>query len=108
VGYYASRDDRQNSFQIVIRNRADVRAGDFDVEFRYERCAWTTGDASGGTGGLGGTPAQVGFDAGDRTRSLSHPSSRTSAVLDLCRTSNVGETGVWRYFSRNGVVSPGS
>ena len=25
---------------------------------------WTTGDASGGTGGLGGTPAQVGFNAG--------------------------------------------
>ncbi|MFO0628035.1 MAG: nidogen-like domain-containing protein [Polyangiales bacterium] len=107
VGYYASHDDRQNSFQIVIRNRADVRAGDFDVEFRYERCAWTTGDANGGTGGLGGTPAQVGFDAGDRTRSLSHPSSRTSAVLDLCRTSNVGDTGVWRYLSRNGVMSPG-
>ena len=26
---------------------------------------WTTGDASGGSGGLGGTPAQAGFDAGE-------------------------------------------
>mgnify|MGYP000039875964 CR=1 FL=1 len=27
--------------------------GDFDVEFRFNRCEWTTGDASGGSGGFG-------------------------------------------------------
>ena len=39
---------------------------------------WTTGDASGDSGGLGGTPTQAGFDAGDRTRSFSHPDSQTA------------------------------
>jgi len=108
VGYYASHDNLQNSFQIVLRNRADVGAGDFDVEFRYERCQWTTGDASGGTNGLGGTAAQIGFDAGDMRRSLTHPLSRTMNVLDVCRSSNVGQPGIWRYTVRGGVVASGS
>ena len=30
---------------------------------------WTTGDASDGFGGFGGTPAHVGFNAGDGVRS---------------------------------------
>ena len=107
VGYYNAHDNLQNSFQIVLRNRADVGAGDFDVEFRYERCAWTTGDASGGLDGLGGTPAQIGFDAGDRLRSLTHPLSRTMSVLDVCRSSNVGQRGIWRYTVRGGVVASG-
>jgi len=106
VGYFSIHDDLQNSFQIVLRNRADVGVGEFDVEFRYERCAWTTGDASNGAGGLGGTPAQAGFDAGDMRRALTHPLSRTAAILNLCRTSNVGQTGVWRYTVRGGVVAP--
>ena len=28
---------------------------------------WTTGDADGGVNGLGGNPAQVGFNRGDGT-----------------------------------------
>ena len=32
---------------------------------------WTTGDASGGIGGFGGTGAQVGFDSGDGSNFIS-------------------------------------
>ena len=106
VGYYSMHTDHRDSFQVVIRARSDVSPGDFDVELRYARCEWTTGDASGGTGGLGGTPAQAGFNAGDGARSLSLPGSGTAAILSLCSTSNVSIPGVWQYRVRGGVVMP--
>jgi hypothetical protein len=103
VGYYATHDDREDSFQLVLTDRSDVAPGDFDVELRYEQCAWTTGDASGGSGGLGGTPAAAGFNRGDGVESLALPGSGTAAVLDLCTASNAGTLGVWRYQVRGGM-----
>jgi MYXO-CTERM domain-containing protein len=109
VGYYYISDDRKMDFQMIVTNALDCRAGDFDVEFRYNRCEWTTGDASGGSGGLGGTPAQAGFDAGNLTDFVEIPGSRTMAILDLCTTSNVGMPGIWRFSVRGGEVScPGT
>jgi hypothetical protein len=64
VGYFASHHNFLNDFQLILTSSNTCSStGDFDVEFRYNRCEWTTGDASGGTNGRGGTPAQVGFDA---------------------------------------------
>jgi hypothetical protein len=103
VGYFAQHHDHENTFQMIITRRSDVAAGDFDVELRYEQCQWTTGDASGGTGGLGGTPASAGFDAGDGTRFIALPGSGTAMVLNLCTTSNVGMPGTWRYQVRGGI-----
>ncbi|MFO0745046.1 MAG: nidogen-like domain-containing protein [Myxococcota bacterium] len=89
-----------NTFQVILTARPDVAPGDFDVEFRYAAIAWTTGDSSGGSGGLGGTAAQVGFDAGDGKAFASHPASQTAAVVDIdtlasnhpsaCATGSVG------------------
>ena len=56
---------------------------------------WTTGDASGGSGGLGGAPAQVGLNAGDGIRSVTVPGSMTPAIVDIEMTSNVGIPGMW-------------
>jgi hypothetical protein len=109
VGYYAIHDDRQMDFQMIITNALDCGSGDFDVEFRYNVCGWTTGDASSGTGGFGGTPAQAGFDAGNGVDFVEIPGSRTMAILDLCTTSNVGEPGIWRFSVRGGEVAcPGT
>jgi hypothetical protein len=102
VGYYSAHVDRLNSFQIVLRGGAQMDEGQFEVEFRYQRCEWTTGDASGGRNGRGGTPAQAGFDAGNRRDARVLPGSRTARVLQLCTTSNVGEPGVWRFLITNG------
>ncbi|MFO0604252.1 MAG: nidogen-like domain-containing protein [Polyangiales bacterium] len=110
VGYFSSHDDRQNDFQLVLTtSNTCSTTGDFDVEFRYNRCQWTTGDASGGTGGLGGTPAQVGFDAGNRRNYVALPMSRMMSILDVCRTSNVpgGAPGLWRFQIRGGDVAGG-
>jgi len=102
VGYFGSHVDKLNSFQIILRGGAEMDEGQFEVEFRYARCEWTTGDASGGTNGRGGTPGQAGFDAGNRRDSRVLPGSRTANILRLCRTSNVGEPGVWRFLITNG------
>ena len=109
VGYYSIRDELKMDFQLILRNALDCGSGDFDVEFRYNRCEWTTGNASGGSGGFGGTPAQAGFDAGNSVDFVEIPGSRTASILNLCTTSNVGEPGVWRFSVRGGaVICPGA
>jgi len=104
VGYYSIHDDRRNDFQLIL-TAAGPASGDFDVELRYNRCEWTTGDASGGSGGFGGTPAQAGFDAGNLRDFVALPGSLTMDVLRLCNTSNVGEAGVWRFAIRDGEIT---
>ena len=56
---------------------------------------WTTGDADGGTNGLGGQYAQVGFNKGDGRSYSAIPESRTADVIKMDKTSNVGKPGVW-------------
>ena len=109
VGYFNSHDNLKMDFQLILRNALDCRTGDFDVEFRYNRGEGTTGDASGGSGGFGGTPAQAGFDAGNSVDFVAIPGSLTMAILDLCTTSNVGMPGIWQFSVRGGgVVCPGT
>lgn len=108
VGYYNQHTDKINDFQLVFRNRADTGVGNFDVDFRYNILQWTTGDASGGVAGLGGTPAQAGFDAGDETNYFTLPGSRTNDVLQLANTSNVSVAtpGLWTFAFRDGGTPP--
>ena len=123
VGYYASHADKLNSFQVVLIDRSDVGAGDFDIEFNYAKIQWETGDASGGVGGYGGVPAVVGWSngTGDPGTSFQLPGSMQSgAFLDggphaLVRqtvNSVVSSTtarvyGRLTYRARDGVISPG-
>jgi hypothetical protein len=64
VGYFDQHLDKTDTFQLVLIDRSDVGAGDFDIEFNYNSITWETGDASGGTNGLGGDSAHVGFSNG--------------------------------------------
>lgn len=108
VGYFSSKADLLNSFQIILRDKSEETGspGDFDIEFRYETLEWTTGDASGGMDGLGGTPAQAGFDAGNEQDFLTLPGSRTAEVLELQNTSNVSldTPGLWSFAIRQGDI----
>lgn len=79
VGYFRAHDDRLNSFKLFIVDRDDVAPGAFDIVFHYSQLQWETGDASGGTGGLGGTSAAVGYTNGSGLPGtfLQVPGSRT-------------------------------
>lgn len=68
VGPLGSIDSGQRqSFQIVIFDISDVtgNAGDFRLEFNYaggsDGMIWETGDEDGGSNGVGGNSARVGF-----------------------------------------------
>ena len=66
VGYFNAHVDKRNSFQLVLSDGNDpiIRQGK-NVSFCYKNMEWTTGDASGGTNGFGGTAATVGINRGD-------------------------------------------
>lgn len=66
VGYYNQQTDKLNSFQVIISNGSDpVINGNANVSFCYGEMEWTTGSASNGINGFGGTPATVGANKGD-------------------------------------------
>jgi hypothetical protein len=48
VGYFSANADKLLSCQLVIIDRSDIAAGDFDMEFNYDKVQWQYGDASGG------------------------------------------------------------
>ena len=55
-----------NSYQLIMTNGTDpiLPAGQ-NVSFCYKDMNWTTGDASGGVDGFGGTPATCGVNQGN-------------------------------------------
>jgi hypothetical protein len=67
VGYFAEHAERTNTFQALLVDRSDTGAGNFDIEFNYAKVEWETGDSSGGSGGLGGDSARVGYSNGTGT-----------------------------------------
>jgi hypothetical protein len=64
VGYFSTRTDLLNTFQMVLVDRSETGAGNFDIVFNYDTINWETGGASGGTNGLGGNSARVGYSRG--------------------------------------------
>ena len=88
-----------NTFQCVL---ASSESESFAI-FLYADLQWTTGDLSSGTDGLGGTEALAGINAGDGINHVTIPGSRTSRILNLVSTSNVGDPGVWMFKIGQGV-----
>jgi uncharacterized protein (TIGR03437 family) len=114
VAYYAA-NDRINSFQLVLLDRSDTGAGNFDIEFNYNQIHWETGSASGGIDGLGGTSAAVGYSnglTGTNNVYLQLPGSLVNgALLDggpnalVSHSLNSSVLGRYVFQVRNGVVS---
>lgn len=73
VGYYSNHRDRLCAFQIRLIRTGN--SGDFIIEYRYEHMNWVTGDASGGSNGLGGTVARAGYTAANGTDFFELPQS---------------------------------
>ncbi|MCB9543184.1 MAG: thrombospondin type 3 repeat-containing protein [Myxococcales bacterium] len=99
---------------MILTRRGDLAAGDFDIEFLYNRCEWSAGERQ-----LDQPPvvhARVGFDAANGVDFAELvPLSATPRVLELCSLSNAGTPGGWSFPARggdvfvcgNGVVEPG-
>ena len=114
VGYYGSHTDLLNTFQVLLTDRSDTGAGNFDIYFNYDQIQWETGDASGGIHGFGGTPAAVGFNAGAAGNPAGtyyeFPGSRVTRsfedgqALSLVAGTNDGVTGQYLFTVRNGMV----
>lgn len=67
VGFYPGETDKLNSFQLVLIDRSDTGAGNFDIEFNYDRIQWEAGRLDGGLDGLGGISAAAGYSDGFAT-----------------------------------------
>lgn len=113
VGYYSTNTDKLNSFQLILTDRSDIAAGDFDFEFNYDQILWETGDASGGTDGLGGDSARVGYTNGGAVDLEFAGSGVNGAFLDggpnalISGSLNSNIAGQYIFNVRNGaVVSP--
>ena|SRR6185312_15672442 len=64
VGYFPAQTDKTNSFQLLLIDRSDTGAGNFDIEFNYDRIQWEAGSLDGGLDGLGGISAAAGYSDG--------------------------------------------
>jgi hypothetical protein len=90
--------------------------GDFDIYFNYGSIQWETGGASGGTDGLGGTSAAVGYALGSGadgtyaqlTGSLVPGSFIDSGPDSLAVGTNDGTPGQYLFEVVNGTVSAGT
>lgn len=100
-----------NSFQLILTDRSDIAAGDFDIQFNYDRIVWETGQASGGnSSGLGGTSALVGYWTSATSNDTLAGSLVNGALLDggpnalISHSLNSNILGQYNFQVRNGQV----
>ncbi|CAG9467805.1 unnamed protein product [Pedinophyceae sp. YPF-701] len=92
VGYFGMTplNQKYNTFQVIISSDAAGRSYAI-FQFLDDGINWTTGTSGFGPDGswppprdgLGGVPANVGFDAGNRQNFYSDPFARTPDVVDI-------------------------
>jgi len=112
VGYYDLHGDPLNTFQVILTDRSDAGAGDFDIYFNYDQILWESGDDSGGFHGLGGTSAAAGFSNGTGAAGTYFQfagSLVSGALVDggpdaLVSHTNDAVTGQYLFQVRNGSV----
>ena len=115
VGYYNARADKMNSFQLIVVDRSDSGAGNFDIEYNYQRVVWETGDASEGVNGYGGVSASVGWSNGSGDPGTSFeldgsfvPGSFLDGARRALNRNRLNSTVPGRYVfrARNGQILP--
>lgn len=117
VGHFELRADKLNSFQLVLFDRSDTGAGNFDIEFNYDQIQWETGDLSGGVDGLGGDSARIGYSNGTGAAGSFFElagSGVNGAFLDagplstrlIANMLNSNVAGRYVFNVRSGVVTP--
>ena len=85
VDYFSSSTahTNRNSFQLIMVDRSDIAAGDFDFMFNYDLIQWEAGQASSSDAdGRGGSCARVGYSNGSTTALELPGSAVCGAFLD--------------------------
>lgn len=80
VGSYERQTDRRNSFQLILIDRSDVGAGDFDIMFNYGQLQWDT--ASPTIAFPNTVPARAGYSNGSSLAYELPGSAIAGAFLD--------------------------
>jgi hypothetical protein len=112
VGYYNQQFNKTDTFQLLLVDRADTGAGNADIYFNYGSMQWETGGASGGSNGLGGSCAHVGYSNGTGLPGTNFEvpgSGVCGALIDgganqLVSATNDGVPGQYLFEVRNGQV----
>lgn len=106
VGVY-NQQSIFNSFQMILTDRSDIAAGDFDIQFNYDTIVWDQGSVSG-------TSALAGYWTSP-TSNYTLPGSLVSGALrdtgpaatSLIQNSlNSNVLGQYNFQVRGGVVQP--
>lgn len=110
VGVY-NQQSIFNSFQMILTDRSDINAGDFDIQFNYDTIVWEAGTASGAPpGGLGGTSALVGYWTSATSNATLPGSLVNGALIDggpnalISHSLNSNILGQYNFQVRNGEV----
>ncbi|KKO46339.1 autotransporter [Arsukibacterium ikkense] len=116
VDYFSSNvaHTNRNSFQLLLVDRSDVNAGDFDIIFNYSQIQWEAGTASNSdANGLGGDSARAGFSNGTGAAGSFFElagSAVNGAFLDggsnalISNRLNSGFDGRYIFNARNGAI----
>lgn len=118
VAFFGSANSpNRNSFQILLVDRADTGAANFDIVLNYDKVTWEAGTYNGSSPatGLGGLAAAIGYNAGTGNQPGTYfefAGSRTNGAFvnggayALATNSNVGVNGRYVFNVRNGNVTP--
>ncbi|XP_061188743.1 mucin-4-like [Saccostrea echinata] len=104
-GCNSSPCSKTNTFQTILISNGQ---NSFTI-YNYEQIQWTTGTTADGNAmtGLGGTPAQIGFNAGDGIVFYMLNASRTDDVVNVDEMSNVGLPGKFVFRVDASVITKG-
>lgn len=111
VGFYNDFANPLNSFQLILTDRSDTGAGNFDFQFNFDQILWESGTASGGnSSGLGGSCARAGWSNGASTSYEIAGSAVCGALLDsganalVTHSLNSNIAGQYNFSVRNGQI----
>jgi len=97
AGYYSLGADKRNTFQLQLENLGQ----EINMRMSYDQLQWTTGSASGGSGGLGGTVARAGFSIPGTNQTVKFELPASGSQNDMLALAklpgNTGYAGRWSF-----------
>ncbi len=106
VGYYVSQADKLNSFQVILIQRHDTGANNFDIEFNYNAVTWEVG-VRGINNGYGAPSARAGITNGGTFFTEITGSGIPSSFLDTILTTGVPNLATGLIYSSYNSDIPG-